>query len=94
MADGIVRKRVIFSGRVQGVFFRANTKRFADELRVNGWVRNTDSGNVEALFEGDDLAVKKVIERCRSEQPYAEVDSVTVDEEEPKDEFSDFRIRH
>jgi acylphosphatase len=94
MQDRVARMRVVFSGRVQGVFFRANTKRFADDLNVNGWVRNTDSGDVEALFEGDESSVKRVIERCRNEQPYAQVDSVIVNEEKPKGEFRDFRISH
>ncbi len=44
---------VIISGRVQGVWYRANTKQKAEELGLGGWVKNTAEGNVEAVFEGE-----------------------------------------
>jgi acylphosphatase len=88
------RLRVVFRGRVQGVFFRANTKRFADTHSVVGWVRNTESGDVEALLEGEEDAVNAVIHDCQHSQPYARVESVERVSEEPLGEFKDFRIRH
>lgn len=89
-----VRLRVIFSGRVQGVFFRANTQRFAASHAVSGWVRNTDEGDVEALFEGEEEAVRAVIKKCQYEQPYARVEKVQVFEEEPKGDLEGFSIRY
>jgi len=47
-----VRAHAIISGRVQGVFFRMETKRAADRLGAKGWVRNLKDGSVEAVFEG------------------------------------------
>lgn len=88
------RVRVVFSGRVQGVFFRANTKRFADQRGVFGWVRNTEDGDVEALLEGEEDAVGAVIRDCQYSQPYARVDSVRLATEEPKGEFKNFRVIH
>jgi acylphosphatase len=90
----IVRLRVIFSGRVQGVFFRANTQRFASSLGVCGWVRNTDEGDVEAVFEGEEEAVKEVIRKCQYEQPYARVEKVQIFREEPKGDLKGFVIRY
>lgn len=53
---------VIFRGRVQGVFFRANTQEKAQNRGIAGWVRNTDDGSVEAFFEGDEEDVHRLVE--------------------------------
>jgi len=45
---------VIIHGRVQGVFFRAETRKMADALGIRGWARNNPDGTVEALFEADE----------------------------------------
>jgi len=89
-----VRAHVFVSGIVQGVFFRANTKRVADRLGVKGWVRNLLDGRVEAVFEGDKGAVDKIIEWCRSGPPLARVDHVEVHWEPYKGEFEGFTIRY
>jgi acylphosphatase len=94
MTGGNARIRAVFSGRVQGVFFRANTKRFSDENGIAGWVRNTEDGNVEALFEGDRGDIAAVIVRCEHEQPYARVSSVDISEEAYIGDLDGFRIRH
>ncbi len=90
----MIRAHVIFKGRVQGVFFRAHTMERANELGVKGWVRNLGSGDVEALFEGDEGLVKELIEYCKSGQPYAKVRSADVEYSEHTNEFKDFKIKH
>ena len=89
----IARARVNFIGRVQGVFFRANTFEKARECGVFGWVRNLPDGSVEAIFEGDEKGVKEVIEWCRTSQPLARVDEAQINWEEFAGEFKDFSIR-
>jgi len=64
------------TGRVQGVFFRAWTQQQARELRVNGWVRNAHDGSVEAHLEGDEVAVKALIQQLWQGPPSARVESV------------------
>lgn len=59
------RAHVFISGRVQGVFFRAETQRTGLALHLSGWVQNTQDGGVEAVFEGTDDAVEKMIAWCR-----------------------------
>ena len=78
------RAHVFFTGRVQGVFFRANTQKKAIELGVNGWVKNLPDGRVEAVFEGDELRIKDIILWCSANQPYAVVDDVKIEWEEPE----------
>lgn len=53
---------VVFQGRVQGVWFRANTQRKASGAGLRGWVRNLDDGSVEALFEGEEAAILGVLD--------------------------------
>ena len=59
------RARVVVSGRVQGVFFRAECERRARELGVAGYVRNLRDGGVEAAFEGPDQAVQHLLDWSR-----------------------------
>lgn len=80
------RIHVNISGRVQGVFFRDSTREKARELGVNGWVRNARDGRVEAVFEGDEDKVSKMLEWCHEGPASAKVDSVEVSKEEPLDE--------
>ena len=87
------RARVRIYGRVQGVWFRANTKEIADKLNLKGWVRNMPDGSVEAVFEGNDENVEKAIEWCHRGPPLARVDKVDVEYEEPQGE-KDFKIRY
>ena len=73
-------RTVRVTGRVQGVFFRAWTQQQALELGVHGWVRNCDDGSVEAHLEGDEAAVKALIQRMHEGPPSAQVEDVEVDD--------------
>ena len=80
------RARVEVSGRVQGVWFRAETRRMATSLGLSGWVRNTPDGTVEAAFEGEREDVERAVDWCREGPPLARVDGVSVYWEEPAGE--------
>ncbi len=86
-------RRVRVTGRVQGVFFRAWTQQQAHELGVSGWIRNADDGSVEAQLEGDEAAVKALIQRMHEGPPSARVDEVTV-EEAGAEGVDGFAVRH
>ena len=86
--------QVIISGRVQGVWFRANTKNKAEQLGITGWVRNTDDGKVEALFEGKDDNVKEMLEWCKHGPPMAKVTDVKVERNFDQDEYNSFSIKY
>jgi acylphosphatase len=78
-----VRRRVIVSGRVQGVFFRDECRRAAHRERVSGWVTNRPDGRVEACFEGAPAAVARLVAWCHHGPHGANVTGVDVIEEEP-----------
>jgi acylphosphatase len=86
------RAIAIISGRVQGVFFRMETKRAADRFGVSGWVRNLKDGSVEAMFEGDQDRVDAVLDWCRQGPPHADVLDVTVTWNTYTGEFKGFNI--
>ena len=86
-------RRVRVTGRVQGVFFRAWTQQQARELGVKGWVRNAEDGSVEAHLEGDEAAIKALIDKLHEGPPSAEVEDVEVDEAEAE-RLSGFEVRH
>ncbi|ACX52884.1 acylphosphatase [Ammonifex degensii KC4] len=88
-----VRAHVIVHGKVQGVYFRASTLEKAREEGVTGWVRNRPDGTVEAVFEGEEERVKRMIAWCHQGPPWAEVERVEVNWEDWRGEFTDFTIR-
>jgi acylphosphatase len=80
----VKRAHVRVTGRVQGVFFRAETSRRARSLGVAGWVRNAHDGSVEAVFEGRPEAVESMVAWCARGPGGAVVDDVDVAWEEPE----------
>jgi acylphosphatase len=92
VSDGPTRRHVVVSGEVQGVSFRDETRREAEQAGLAGWVRNRDDGSVEAVFEGDADAVERLVEWCRSGPSSADVDDVEVTEAEAQGE-SGFEVR-
>jgi len=72
--------RVVVSGRVQGVGYRAWVSRQAGERRLRGWVRNRRDGTVEAVFVGAEEAVAGMVEACREGPSMAKVAEVMVDD--------------
>ncbi len=89
---GVVRYRVVISGRVQGVFFRDTCRRLAHQYGVSGWVRNLSDGSVEAVFEGPAADVDRLVEWSRQGPRFAVVEDVRV-HAEPPEGLSGFQIR-
>ena len=86
--------KAVISGRVQGVFYRMETKKAADSLNIKGWVRNLSNGNVEAVFEADDQTINKMIAWCHHGSPGAVVTGVTIEPCPVVENFSSFEIRY
>ena len=88
-----VRAEVRVTGRVQGIWFRQSTKNTAEQYGVSGWCRNNPEGSVEAIFEGEESAVKSVVEWCKEGPKLARVDDLQIKWEKPTGEFDRFFIR-
>lgn len=76
----------IIHGRVQGVGFRAWTRRTANNLSLDGWVRNLADGTVEALFAGEESAVRQMVHACHEGPTFSKVirvDQAPVDDPGP-----------
>lgn len=74
------RVRVVVSGRVQGVFYRATLRAEATRRAVAGWARNLPDGRVEAELQGQPHDVDAVVAWCREGPAQARVSDVEVEE--------------
>lgn len=83
-AGETVRRRVVATGRVQGVFFRASLERLARARGVAGSARNRPDGSVEAIFEGPADAVEELVAFSAAGPEGADVSHLEVTEEEPE----------
>ncbi len=91
---GLRRVRVFVSGRVQGVFFRAETHRQALKLGLTGWARNLEDRRVEAVFEGEKEAVSVMLEWCAKGPSLSRVTGVEIVEETPAGDLEGFKIKY
>jgi acylphosphatase len=80
----VIRRRVVVHGHVQGVFFRDSTRRVAERHSVSGWVSNRWDGSVEAVFEGEQDDVDRLVAWVREGPRGAAVASVEVSDEDPE----------
>ena len=84
--------RLIITGNVQGVGFRAFVRNRAIKNNVTGWVKNLDDGSVEALLSGAQENLNKLIEITRIGTPWSKVSNVVVTYSEDQKEHSLFEI--
>jgi len=87
-----IKAHIFVEGKVQGVFYRSWVKKMAEELRLNGWVKNLDDGRVEAVFEGPRDKVDELVELCKQGSDNAKVTHVDVIFEEPENTYVQFVI--
>ena len=88
-----VARRILISGRVQGVGFRYFTHDVAGREGIHGWVRNLPDGRVETLAEGEREAVERFERAVRQGPRGARVDEVDADDETPNGRDSGFTIK-
>ncbi len=81
-------------GRVQGVWFRANTQQTAQRLGLAGWVRNRPDGGVEVHVQGSRDDVNELLSWCHQGPPGARVDRVDFEEVGMDGALTGFTIRY
>ncbi len=87
------RVHIIVHGRVQGVFFRADTLEIAENLSISGWARNNPDGSLEIMAEGKRDDLRELIRWCKKGPSVARVEKVETSWEHPTGEFRGFEIR-
>lgn len=81
------------TGRVQGVFFRAHTKKQADQLGITGWVINSDDGSVEVLAQGEQSALENFILWCKKGPDSSRVEKIEIQKSLGLNKFNEFNIK-
>ena len=87
------RCRLVITGRVQGVFYRASVCEQARSLDLSGWVRNRPDGTVEAVLEGTIEALEALVAYCWNGPPLARVTAITRSDE-PPEQLTTFEVRY
>lgn len=82
---------LIVKGTVQGVFFRAKTKKHADALGVKGYVKNLPDGSVEICIAGQ--STDALVEKLKTEPPPVQIEEITTFTKEGSESYNDFFIR-
>ena len=88
------RFHAYISGRVQGVFFRWETKDLANKLKIKGWAKNLRDGRVEVVAEGEEEALRKLEQFLHKGPTYARVTKVELEWEQFKNEFDQFFVKY
>ncbi len=88
------RVHIFVTGRVQGVFFRQALKVAAKKNGVLGWVRNLKDGRVEAVLEGNEEGLDRIIEWAHAGPANARVEDVEIRNEKPLGKFDSFDVRY
>lgn len=83
----------VIHGKVQGVWFRAWTQDMARELGVTGWVRNTESGDVEAVCQGTEAEIGQFLKRLHDGPPLARVTKIDSSMRLAKETLTSFTVR-
>lgn len=89
---GVKRVHLIISGDVQGVGFRAWVLHYVQDKPLIGWVKNRDDGSMEAVAEGSEEDLEKLIQACHRGPDVAWVEKVDVTWEEATNEFVSFDV--
>ena len=92
MSDTEITKRILFSGRVQGVGFRWTTQQIASGFPVTGFVRNLVDGRVELVGQGTIQSIEQFVSEIRK-QLAGNIDTVTDEVLTDLPKMSQFEIR-
>ena len=85
--------KLIIHGNVQGVFYRDEAKKKADELNLKGYALNKDDGTVEIKAIGEEKALKKLLAWCKSGSKHAKVGKIDVHLSDPDEKLTDFQTK-
>lgn len=94
MPENKERLTVKISGKVQGVFFRANIQKIADSLGIIGWTRNESDDSVKVVAEGENEKLEDFLAFLKKGPDSATVTNIETIWEKATGEFDEFDIRY
>ncbi|UQZ74625.1 acylphosphatase [Niallia circulans] len=86
------QQHLIINGRVQGVGFRYFVQMIAMENQITGWVRNKADGTVECMAIASSETLRAFVEKVKRGNRFARVDHIEIQESEPEELFSSFKV--
>lgn len=89
-----VELHVIFSGRVQGVFFRATACEHARQLHLCGMVKNLSNGNVEMVVQGKKALIEELLAFLKSDRGPGRIDALDKKYRPKVIDYKEFRIEY
>jgi acylphosphatase len=84
--------KILVTGTVQGVFFRQFVKEHADKLKLTGYVRNLESGQLEVIAEGEGESIERLSNLIKQGNEHSQIRNVIVEERKWSGDFKDFKI--
>lgn len=84
--------RFIVKGTVQGIFFRQFIKGHAVDLKLTGFCRNLESGDVEIVVEGDAEQIERMGNIVKKGPEHSHIRSVGIEEKKWSGEFKEFKV--
>ena len=84
--------KIELSGRVQGISFRAITKKFADKIGLKGYVSNRDDGSVSIVAQGSEEQLKELTDWIKSNPGASKINNIKLQEQDAEKEYSDFQV--
>ena len=88
----MVKVHLVVKGRVQGVFYRANTKKKAEELLLCGYAKNLPDGSVEVIAQGPKAKVDELVEYCMQGQDCTYVEDIDIEYSDKEEDLDKFEI--
>lgn len=88
-----IRSSITFTGKVQGVGFRATTRSIARAFAITGWVRNEPDGSVRCVVEGEPSEIDRFIKQVQAKMQ-GFIRDTRIDTSPATGEFAGFRIEH
>ncbi len=87
------RVNLKITGKVQGVFFRHNSKEIADSLNLTGYVQNNPDNTVTIVAEGEENDLKEFVKFIQKGTPQSKIENIKTDWQAPTNEFKQFEVK-
>lgn len=84
--------KIIVKGTVQGIFFRQFVKEHAEDLKLTGFCRNLESGDVEIIVEGEPDQIERIARFAKEGPAHSQIRSVDVTDRKWTGSFREFKI--